>query len=289
MRRLSELLDAVLADLPEYRGAPIGIQATGLFDLDVVLSGGLPNGSLCFIGSHSGNGKTSFLLSVARFAAIGRNSTVAFFSGEASLDRLFIRILSAESGVELYRLESGTLTEDEIRRVVRCLPLIDGPLFCDDSVGLTILEIRTRCAALQAKRGLDLVLIDNVRMLRAPDGTAFEDLEASARALKVFARDLNIPVAVTGQTDRLYPSSGLGSLGASRSFENYADTIVLIEGDWPQDTQSAWTDVGLSERRPVVLNVAKHRHGAVGRLSVHWTPTTLSFQNIALRPEPGGA
>ncbi len=199
---LSEYYDRIddLAKRPdEIFGVP-----TGFIDLDRLLSGLQPS-DLLIIAGRPGQGKTGFLLSVAKNAALTHKKHVAIFSLEMSNEQVVQRLIAQETGIDSQRLRTGKLTEDEWPLFTHAIEVFsDTKIFLDDTPAITPLQLRTKCRRLHMEFGIDLIIVDYLQLMSGDTRTDNRVQEVSyiSRNLKVLARELNVPVLAAAQLSR---------------------------------------------------------------------------------------
>ena len=300
--RLRDLLDQFLEDPGEEEdGALVDAVRSGFMDLDQLL-GGFKRGDLVIIAARTGVGKSSFLLNLARNAAVGQGATVAFFALEMSADQLATRLLATEANVKATRLRLGLHHEDEEARIMHAIgTLAETRIYIDDSATLTVPEIRAKCRRLQAEAGLDLVIVDYLQLLHhvGRADTRAGEVGAISRSLKELGRELGVPVLAAAQLSRAVETRTphiplLSDLRESGSIEQDADIVMFIyredvylsPDEWRQqhpDAPGNQHPSGLAQ-----LIVAKHRHGPTDTVTVRFRADTASFHDIILREPPGG-
>lgn len=276
-----DVLRTTLADI-EYRisrrGELTGV-STGFYDLDKLMNG-WQKSDLIVVAARPAMGKTALGLNFALNAA-KENHPVAVFSLEMSKDQLMQRLLSAESRVDSAQLLRGDLSEDEQDRIVagaRRINLL--PLSIDDTPGITLAELRSRCRRFKKEHGLRLVIIDYLQLMTASkhyDSKEREIAEVS-KGLKQLSKELDVAVVALAQlnrgpdarTDKRPKASDLRESG---SIEQDADQILLIYRDDYYNRNSE--HAGKSE---IILE--KNRHGATGMVQLAWMPNYVSFHNL---------
>ncbi|MEZ0397357.1 MAG: replicative DNA helicase [Anaerolineales bacterium] len=199
---LSEYFDRVdeLARRPEdIFGVP-----TGFIDLDRMLTG-MQASDLLIIAGRPGQGKSGFLLSVARNAALLHKKRVAIFSLEMSNEQVVQRLLAQETGIDSQRLRNGKLNEDEWPLLTHAIEVLgDTQIYLDDTPAITPLQLRTKCRRLHMEFGLDLIVLDYLQLMGGDTRTENRVQEVSyiSRSLKALARELNVPVLAAAQLSR---------------------------------------------------------------------------------------
>jgi replicative DNA helicase len=177
---------------------------TGFIDLDRMLTGMQPS-DLLIIAGRPGQGKSGFLVSVAKNAALLHKKHVAIFSLEMSNEQVVQRLLAQETGIDSQRLRNGKLNEEEWPLLTHAIEVLgDTHIYLDDTPAITPLALRTKCRRLQMEFGLDLVLVDYLQLMGGDQRTENRVQEVSyiSRNLKTLARELNVPVLAAAQLSR---------------------------------------------------------------------------------------
>lgn len=259
------------------KNAFMGLQ-TRYGELDRMLSG-LGKSDLILIAARPGVGKTSFALNIAQNIALDKaKKTIAVFSLEMSNDQLANRMLSAQSGIDNMKFRNGELTdEDWVKLAEASVTLSNTEVYFDDTAGITVAQIK---AKLRRLKNLDLIIIDYLQLMSG--GGRYEnrttEVGAISRALKVMAKEFNVPVICLSQLNRESEKTKskpmLSNLRESGSIEQDADAILFLWKPETEEEQTGGIDV-------VKLEVAKNRHGPVGSIDLAWSPSTTRFTNIA--------
>ena len=256
------------------RGIP-----TGYVDLDKMLSG-LQNTDLFILAARPSLGKSTLALNIAANVAIKEKVPVAVFSLEMSKDQMVDRLISAYSGVELWKIRTGKLDVADFENIQRALGILaEAPLFIDDVGSPSVLQMKALCRRLQADKGLGLLVIDYLQLMEPLNKQAspVQQVSENSRALKGLARELNIPVLVLSQLSRaveqrIPPIPKLSDLRESGAIEQDADVVTFIyrEDRYREET----TQKGVAE-----IIIAKHRNGPVGKVLLHFDDRTVCFKN----------
>jgi len=186
----------------ENRGAIVGVP-TGFADLDKIL-GGLQRSDLVILGARPAHGKTAMALGMCHNAAVRYKQRVAIFSLEMSKEQLVQRLLCMQGRLDSGRLRSGYIDEEEWTRLIEAAAVLsESKIFIDDSAGVSPAEMRNRARRLQAEHGLDLIVVDYLQLMqgRATENRV-QEISGISRALKVLARELNVPVMALSQVSR---------------------------------------------------------------------------------------
>jgi len=286
MRRMSSDILNALEDIEKNQGKLNGVP-TGFTDLDE-LTQGLHGGQMIIVAARPAMGKSTLALDFCRSASIKHGITSLIFSLEMSSQEIAMRLLSAESGVRLSKMQAGKMSDVDWRKVAETTSrMSEAPLYVDDSANITISEIRSKCRRLKQQENLGLVVIDYLQLMTSGRQVESRQQEVSAmsRNLKLLAKDLDIPVIAVAQLNR--NSEGrtdrkpmMSDLRESGSLEQDADIIILLHRPDYYD----------KEDRPgeADIIVAKHRAGATATVTALFQGDMARFVNYTGRPEPGG-
>jgi replicative DNA helicase len=269
--------------LQQHRGEVVGVP-TGFVDLDQ-LTGGFQRSDLIILAARPGVGKTSLSLGLAH-AAAQHGKTVAIFSLEMPAEQLVQRLLSMETGIDSHRLRLGHINDEEWESISRAFgKLAELQIYIDDSPGIGIMELRSKCRRLQAERGLDFVEIDYLQLMSGSKrgDNRVQEVSEISRGLKGLARELNVPVLSMAQLSRSVESRSshipmLSDLRESGSIEQDADMVMFIYREELYDPETE--KKGLAE-----LHIAKHRNGPLGVVNLRFFEKTTRFADLELYRE----
>lgn len=270
-----ERIDELHREKGKLRGVP-----TGYVDLDNLL-GGLQRSDLVVLAARPSMGKTSLALDIMRHVAVNSKVPVGIFSLEMSKDQLVDRLLSSQSDVNLFKIRTGHLNDDDFEKIGQAMgELSESPIFIDDAAGSNIMEIRTKARRLQSEHGVGLIVVDYLQLMegRSQDNRVQEVSEIS-RALKMLARELNVPVLALSQLSRGVENRPdkvpqLADLRESGSIEQDADVVMFI---YREDMYK-----GKESRRPHIaeIHIKKHRNGPTGQIDLYFDADKTSFKNL---------
>lgn len=265
---LSEAFDRI-EELYENK-KPITGLTSGFIDLDRKLSG-FHKSDLILVAARPAMGKSAFALNLAQNAAIKASASVAIFSLEMAKEQLMLRMLASESMVNLNKIQNGNLDEKEWGRIANAmLPLSQAKIYFDDTAGISITEMRSKCRRLKMESGLDLVLIDYLQLMEGDGRTENRQQEISSisRNLKIMAKELNCPVIALSQLSRAAELRAdhrpiLSDLRESGAIEQDADLVMFLYRD-----EYYYPD---SEKKNLAeIIISKHRHGETGTIELLW-------------------
>lgn len=260
----------------QMEGGLTGI-TTGFRYLDTMTSG-LQKSDLIILAARPAMGKTAFALSLALNAAVKGRASVMMFSLEMSKEQLGQRLLSMESKVDMQSLKTGRLERRDWDDINIAMDVLSGAnIHIDDTAGITIMEMKSKCRRLKAEEGLDLVVIDYLQLM-TPEGKSdsrTQEISVISRNLKLLARELDCPVIVLSQLSRAPETRTdhrpmLSDLRESGSIEQDADIVIFLYRDeyYNEDTESP----GECE-----VIVAKHRSGPTGTVKLAWLEKLTRF------------
>ena len=254
---------------------------TGFADLDYKTSG-FQNSDLILVAARPSMGKTAFVLNIAQYMAFKQNLSVAIFSLEMSKQQLMNRLLSMESRVNSQSLRTGNLKDEDWSKLIESAGLIgDSRLIIDDTPGITVRELRSKCRKYKLEHGLDVVMIDYLQLMsgggRNSDSRQ-QEISDISRSLKALARELNVPVVALSQLSRAVESRTdhrpmLSDLRESGAIEQDADVVMFIYRDdyYHKDSEMK----GVAE-----IIIAKQRNGPIGTVNLVWLPDYTKFMNL---------
>jgi replicative DNA helicase len=270
-----------LEELYENQGAITGVE-TGFIDFDKKTAG-LQPAELILVGARPSMGKTAFLLNIAYHAAVNTGVPTAIFSLEMSKEQLGNRLLSAGAGVDAQRLRTGALTDEDWDQISMSIgTLSNAPLFIDDTSGISVTEMRTKCRRLKIEQNLGLVVIDYLQLMSPPatSRTESRQLEISeiSRSLKGLAKELSIPILVAAQLSRAVESRSdkrpmLSDLRESGAIEQDADVVAFLYRDEYYNKET------LKKGHAEVI-IAKQRNGPVGTVELAYLGALTKFANL---------
>ena len=267
--------------------------ATGWYDIDK-LTTGLHGGQLIIIAARPAMGKTAFALNLATNVALTSGKPVALFNLEMGAEQLANRMLSSQGQVDGNKIATGKLLNDDWKRINEAISqLSEAKLYMDDTPGLTIGEIRSKCRRLASSdEGLGLVVIDYLQLITSSTNYGTnrqQEVSDISRSLKTMALELNIPVIALAQLSRAVDSREnkrpiISDLRESGSIEQDADIVAfLYRDDYYNKEKVSDSNTSISE-----FIVAKHRNGPTKTIELLFkrdTSTFLSYQSSDMNGE----
>ncbi len=255
--------------------------ATGFLDLDYRTAGMQPS-DLILVAARPSMGKTAFVLNIAQYVAFKQAKTVAIFSLEMSKEQLVNRLFSMESKVDSQHLRTGNLSDVEWEKLIESAGAIGkSNLIIDDTPGISISELRSKCRKYKLEHNLEMIIIDYLQLMsgsgRSTDSRQ-QEISDISRSLKALARELNVPVLALSQLSRAVEQRPdhrpmLSDLRESGAIEQDADVVMFIYRDdyYNKDTEKK----GIAE-----IIIAKQRNGPIGTVELVWLPDFTKFANL---------
>jgi replicative DNA helicase len=284
---VSQLVDSgyqLIEQLQQHRGLVTGAPS-GFVDLDEMTSG-FQKSDLVIVAARPSMGKTSFVLNVALHCGITAGKTVGMFSLEMAKEQLFMRMLTSEARVDAHRFRGGYLGEQDYARLVDAFArLHDAKVFIDDTPSVGILEMRAKARRLKLEHGLDLLIVDYLQLMqgRGRFENRQQELASISRALKILAKELNVPILALSQLSRAPEARGdhrpqLSDLRESGALEQDADVVLFIfrEEMYAADGERSPDVEGTAE-----IIIGKQRNGPTGTVRLAFLKQYTRFENLA--------
>ena len=282
---ISSIIDRNIDELEERQANKTLLTGvpTGFSRLDALTSG-LQGSDLIILAARPAMGKTAFALNIARNAAVDTGIPTAIFSLEMSKEQLSMRMLCAESRVDSSKIRGGFFGRDDWERITEAAGVLSqAPLYIDDSPDISAMEIRAKARRLKMDKGLGLVIIDYLQLMRGRLGAERRDLEISeiSRALKILAKELSLPVVALSQLNRKLEERSdkrpmLSDLRESGALEQDADVVAFIYRDEIYNKEE-----NNPNRNKAEIILAKQRSGPVGTAHLAFLSTYTRFEDLA--------
>ena len=265
---ISEAL-SMLEKLYEEKNDVTGL-TTGFRDLNKKING-LQRSDLLLIAARPAMGKTAFALNLVQNAALKGDASVAVFSLEMSKEQLVQRMIASQSTVELKKIKTGTLADNDWPRITDGMAILSAAkIHIDDTPGIKISELRSKCRKLKIEKGLDLVLIDYLQLMEGEgqNESRQQEIAKISRSLKILAKELDCPVVALSQLSRAPEQRAdhrpmLSDLRESGSIEQDADIVMFLYRDEYYNPDTEKKNIG-------EVIVAKNRHGETGTVELVW-------------------
>ena len=257
-------------------GTVTGI-ASGFTDLDYKTTGFQPS-DLILLAARPSMGKTALALNIALHVAAVERKHVAIFSLEMSKEQLVKRLLSQESHVDSQKVRTGNLQDNEWAALIEGAETVGKSLLAiDDTPGITVSELRSKCRKLQMEQGLDMIIIDYLQLMSGSKKAESRQNEVSeiSRSLKAIARELSVPILALSQLNRKAEERSdhrpqLSDLRESGAIEQDADVVMFIDRE-RNETEEA---------NKATVIIAKQRNGPIGDVNLMWLPKYTQFRDM---------
>lgn len=289
-KKLEDVVNKAIVELKNLRekqedlqGVPSGIRAID------AKTGGWQRSDLIILAARPGMGKTSFVLTIARNAAIDYNRPVAFFSLEMSATQLVHRLFAMESGISSEKISKGNLTDDEWDKVVYSIPNLNKPtLIIDDTPALTIFDLRAKCRRLKKRDNIQMIIIDYLQLMSGgtgdnKNGNREQEISHISRSLKALAKELDVPIIALSQLSRAVENRAnskkpqLSDLRESGSIEQDADMVLFIYR--PEYYKLETFEDEEPARGMAEIIFEKNRHGSPGPVRVRFQANLTKFSD----------
>jgi replicative DNA helicase len=256
---------------------------TGFTELDKKTAGFQPS-DLIIIAGRPSMGKTAFALNIAQNAAIDHNIPVAIFSLEMSRDQLSLRMLCSEAKINAHSVRTGFLSDDDwTKLIIAADNLYKAPIYIDDTPAISVLELRAKARRLKADKGLGLVIVDYLQIMKGRGTNESREQEISniSRSLKAMAKELDVPVVALSQLnrkveDRPDKRPHMADLRESGAIEQDADVIAFIYRDEVYNKSDDNKNKGKAE-----IIIGKQRNGPTGVVHLAFIDKYSTFANLA--------
>lgn len=262
------------------KGSITGV-GSGIRDLDAKTSG-FQKGDMVLIAARPSMGKTTFALNIAEYAALREGKSIVIFSLEMSKEQLAYKLLCSEASVDMLKLRTGNLDDDDWERIARATgPLSKAKIIIDDTAGLSVMEMRSKCRKIKMEHGIDLILIDYLQLMSGSSSeNRQQEVSEISRSIKALAKEMECPVIALSQLSRAPEQRAdhrpmLSDLRESGSIEQDADVVMFLYRDEYYNKESE--EKGIGE-----CIIAKQRNGPVGTVKMAWIGEHSKFANLEL-------
>ena len=261
------------------KGQVTGVPS-GFRDLDAKTSG-FQKGDMILVAARPSMGKTTFALNLCEHAALKEGKSVVIFSLEMSKEQLAYKLLCSQAGVDMLKLRTGDLDDKDWENIARAVgPLSSAKMYIDDTAGLTVMEMRSKCRRIKMEHGIDLIMIDYLQLMSGGSGSESRQQEVSeiSRSIKALAKEMQCPVIALSQLSRAPEQRAdhrpmLSDLRESGSIEQDADLVMFLYRDEYYNKDSE--DKGIGE-----CIIAKQRNGPVGTIKLAWLGQYSRFADL---------
>ena len=257
---------------------------TGFIDLDYKTSGLQPS-DLVLIAARPSMGKTAFVLNMVQHIAMKKELPCMIFSLEMSSEQLVQRMLAMETGIDSQKLRTGNLNDNDWDPLIRgVVDVSDSKIIIDDTPGISVGELRSKCRKVKLEKGLSIVIIDYLQLMTGSSKRSEnrqQEISEISRSLKALAREIKAPVVALSQLSRACETRPdhrpmLSDLRESGAIEQDADIVMFLYRDdyYHKDTEHP---------NEAEVIIAKQRNGPIGTVNLMWKPETTRFVNISRR------
>ena len=261
----------------EVTGVP-----SGFTDLDAKTSG-FQSGDMVLIAARPSMGKTTFALNIAEHVALREHKSVVIFSLEMSKEQLAYKLLCSEANVDMLKLRTGALDDQDWENIAMASgPLSKAKIYIDDTAGISVMDMRSKCRKIKMEHGIDMILIDYLQLMSGSAGSDNRQQEVSeiSRSIKALAKEMECPVIALSQLSRAPEQRAdhrpmLSDLRESGSIEQDADVVMFLYRDEYYNKETE--EKGIGE-----CIIAKQRNGPVGTVKMAWIGAHSKFADLDL-------
>ena len=278
---LSDVLERGFLEIERLfnnKGQITGVPS-GFTDLDAKTSG-FQKGDMVLIAARPSMGKTTFALNIAENAALREGKSVVIFSLEMPKEQLAYKLLCSEANVDMLKLRTGNLDDKDWENIARATgPLSKAKIYIDDTAGVTVMEMRSKCRRLKMEYGIDLILIDYLQLMSGSSSeNRQQEVSEISRSIKALAKEMESPVIALSQLSRAPEQRAdhrpmLSDLRESGSIEQDADLVMFLYRDEYYNKETE--DKNMAE-----CIVAKHRNGPVGTVKMAFLGALSKFGDL---------
>lgn len=259
------------------KGSITGV-GSGFKDLDSKTSG-FQSGEMILIAARPSMGKTTFALNICEHAALREGKSVVIFSLEMSKEQLAYKLLCSEANVDMLALRTGNLDDKDWENIARAAgPLAAAKIYIDDSAGVSVMEMRSKCRRLKIEYGIDLIMIDYLQLMSGSGESRQQEVSEISRNIKAIAKEMECPVIALSQLSRAPEQRAdhrpmLSDLRESGSIEQDADLAMFLYRDEYYNKET-------EEKNVAECIIAKQRNGPVGTVKLAWLGQYSKFGNL---------
>lgn len=260
------------------KGGTTGV-ATGFPELDAKTSG-LQPGDMVLIAARPSMGKTTFAMNIAQYAAIRDGKSVVVFSLEMSKEQLAYRMLCSEANIDMLKLRTGELDENDWERIAKAAgPIANSKIYVDDTAGVSVMEMRSKCRRIKMEYGIDLIVIDYLQLMTGSNTESRQqEVSEISRSIKAIAKEMHCPVIALSQLSRAPEQRSdhrpmLSDLRESGSIEQDADLVMFLYRDEYYNKESE--DKNIAE-----CIIAKQRNGPTGTVKLAFLGQFSKFARL---------
>jgi replicative DNA helicase len=277
---LSEVLERGFLEIERLynnKGEVTGVPS-GFPELDDKTSG-FQSGDMVLIAARPSMGKTTFALNLAEHAALRAGKSVVIFSLEMSKEQLAYKLLCSEANVDMLKLRTGNLEDADWDNIARASgPLADAKIYIDDTAGISVMEMRSKCRKIKIQHGIDLIVIDYLQLMSGSGESRQQEVSEISRSIKALAKEMHCPVIALSQLSRAPEQRTdhrpmLSDLRESGSIEQDADLVMFLYRDEYYNKET-------EEKNVAECIIAKQRNGPTGTVKLAWLGQFSKFGRL---------
>lgn len=259
------------------RGEVTGVPS-GFPELDAKTSG-FQKGDMILIAARPSMGKTTFALNLAEYAALRTSKSIVMFSLEMSKEQLAYKLLCSEANVDMLKLRTGNLEDSDWDNIARASgPLAEAKIYIDDTAGISVMEMRSKCRRIKIEHGIDMIIIDYLQLMSGSGESRQQEVSEISRSIKALAKEMQCPVIALSQLSRAPEQRTdhrpmLSDLRESGSIEQDADLVMFLYRDEYYNKET-------EEKNVAECIIAKQRNGPTGTVKLAWLGQFSKFGRL---------
>lgn len=278
--KLSSVLERGFTEIEKLfnnKGEVTGVPS-GFPELDEKTSG-FQKGDMVLIAARPSMGKTTFALNLAEYAALRASKSIVVFSLEMSKEQLAYKLLCSEANVDMLKLRTGALEDNDWDNIAKASgPLAESKIFIDDTAGISVMEMRSKCRRIKIEHGIDMIIVDYLQLMSGSGESRQQEVSEISRSIKALAKEMQCPVIALSQLSRAPEQRTdhrpmLSDLRESGSIEQDADLVMFLYRD---EYYNAETE----DKNVAECIIAKQRNGPTGTVKLAWLGQFSKFGRL---------
>ncbi len=252
--------------------------ASGFPELDAKTSG-FQKGDMVLVAARPSMGKTTFALNLAEYAALRQGKSIVIFSLEMSKEQLAYKLLCSEANVDMLKLRTGNLEDSDWDNIAKASgPLAEAKMYIDDTAGISVMEMRSKCRRIKIEHGIDMIVIDYLQLMSGSGESRQQEVSEISRSIKALAKEMQCPIIALSQLSRAPEQRTdhrpmLSDLRESGSIEQDADIVMFLYRDEYYDEET-------EDKNVAECIISKQRNGPTGTVKLAWIGQYSKFARL---------
>lgn len=252
--------------------------SSGFPELDAKTSG-FQKGDMVLVAARPSMGKTTFALNLAEYAALRQGKSIVIFSLEMSKEQLAYKLLCSEANVDMLKLRTGNLEDSDWDNIAKASgPLAEAKMYIDDTAGISVMEMRSKCRRIKIEHGIDMIVIDYLQLMSGSGESRQQEVSEISRSIKALAKEMQCPIIALSQLSRAPEQRTdhrpmLSDLRESGSIEQDADIVMFLYRDEYYDEET-------EDKNVAECIISKQRNGPTGTVKLAWIGQYSKFARL---------